>query len=214
MNHDRFVHVDAAYLFDALEPDERAEYESHLATCAECRAALDQLGPVMQLLDASDEQVLDPPAPPVTLLPGLLAAARREVRRRRVRVAVGVAAAACVAVLGIVAFIDRAPLPPARAMSAVSASPVSATARLRPTDWGTEISVDCWYRAGTHPQPGYSYALRVRSRDGASYSLGTWRLGPHKHLTFTSGTSLSADRIDRISITDSEGTEILTLANR
>ncbi len=36
--------LDAAYLFGALDADERLAYEAHLATCRRCRASLAEAG--------------------------------------------------------------------------------------------------------------------------------------------------------------------------
>ncbi len=51
----------AAYLLDALDDRERAEFEAHLATCDRCRAELRWLQPAVDVLPASVEQI-DPPA--------------------------------------------------------------------------------------------------------------------------------------------------------
>ena len=51
----------AAYLLDALDAAERAEFEAHLAGCDRCRAELRWLQPAVDVLPASVEQLEPPP---------------------------------------------------------------------------------------------------------------------------------------------------------
>ena len=44
-------HDDAAYVLGALSPNERAAYESHLASCSFCREAVADLALVPDMLD-------------------------------------------------------------------------------------------------------------------------------------------------------------------
>lgn len=78
----------AAYLLGALDPEEAASLERHLATgCVECRAELRWLEPAVQLLPESVEQL----RPPRSLRKRILAEARQEAgpaaahRRARMR---------------------------------------------------------------------------------------------------------------------------------
>lgn len=50
----------AAYSLDALDPDERAEFEAHLATCAECQADVAEFGATAAFL--ADASLTAPPA--------------------------------------------------------------------------------------------------------------------------------------------------------
>jgi anti-sigma factor RsiW len=111
----------AVYALDALDDDERAAFEQHLADCATCRAELAELRVVTEELAVELSE-----APPARLRADVLAQVARTPqesdagsaseperdrvvvnladRRRRpalwVAVAVGVAAAAIIAVLG------------------------------------------------------------------------------------------------------------------
>jgi hypothetical protein len=51
-----------AYLLGALPDAERAAFEAHLETCAECRDEVDRLRPAAELLPRSVEQVEPPPS--------------------------------------------------------------------------------------------------------------------------------------------------------
>lgn len=97
--------LSAPYALDALSGEDRARFESHLATCERCRDELAGL----QDASASLAFAVDGPEPPAELRERILAAAREEPSnvvplRRRSRVApvaVGVAVAACAAVVGL-----------------------------------------------------------------------------------------------------------------
>ena len=69
--HARVALALGAYAAGALEPEEAAEVEAHLATCAACRAEADQLGRAAAWLGAGQDL-----APPEHLRDAVLAAAR------------------------------------------------------------------------------------------------------------------------------------------
>ena len=93
----------AAYALDALDADERARYEAHLATCERCREELQGFWRV----GGSLAHAAGGPAPPPELRERILAAARAErqnvvpLRPRRSRVLPAVAAVAAVALLAV-----------------------------------------------------------------------------------------------------------------
>ena len=49
---DRYWHWAAVYVLGALDPGERGEYETHLAICAKCSAAVAEFSGLPQMLDA------------------------------------------------------------------------------------------------------------------------------------------------------------------
>ena len=76
MTDDPFLHDDAPYVLGALDPVERAAFEAHLETCAQCRARVAELrGPVAALALVREDVALgaEPLHDPVpdTLLPGI-----------------------------------------------------------------------------------------------------------------------------------------------
>lgn len=117
-SNDRYREWDAAYVLGALSPDERREYEAHIAECEECAAAVAGLAGMPGLLAAVDLDSVDldsvdlgsgtdssrhlvKPAP--DLLPRLVAAAHRERQRtRRAMAGLLVAVAALAATVGLV----------------------------------------------------------------------------------------------------------------
>jgi len=95
-----YATLDGAYVLGALSPTERAEFERHLGTCAECSRSVGELAGLPGLLAKAPADVLDQPAErepvPPTLLSGLIAEARKQDRRRSIRTAVLAAAAVAV----------------------------------------------------------------------------------------------------------------------
>jgi anti-sigma-K factor RskA len=70
-SHEAWRELAAAYSIDALDAGERAEFEAHLATCAECRALVTSFGPVATGLGLAGEAE----APPLALRAKTLARA-------------------------------------------------------------------------------------------------------------------------------------------
>ena len=57
------AHDDAAYVLGALSSAERAAYQEHLATCAECTQAVRRLSGLPGLLSRVSLDVLETPPP-------------------------------------------------------------------------------------------------------------------------------------------------------
>ncbi|HLU32961.1 MAG TPA: zf-HC2 domain-containing protein [Natronosporangium sp.] len=164
-----FAHTDGAYVLGALPPAERSAYESHLAECASCAAAVARLAPVPGLLGRADPVALRREAPSPPRLPRLLQAMtaerQRQRRTRRLRLAAAVAVTAVLAVVGTATALGlitgdpqppqaqstRAEVSPTEAMWPVEADvPVIARVGITPTDAGTEVLLYCAY---TSPPP-------------------------------------------------------------
>jgi anti-sigma factor RsiW len=107
--HDELRELLGVYALDAVEGDERAAIERHLATCPRCRAEVEEHREVAALLADPGADAppglwdriagsLDEAPPPLVLTP----LAPRAVRRRRwlPPAAIGIAAALLIAVLG------------------------------------------------------------------------------------------------------------------
>lgn len=214
MTQDAFAHLDAAYLLDALDPYERAEYEAHLRECEVCREQLELIRSTAGLLDLLDRDSLfaatgpdsAEPLPDSVLAHVLAAASDRRPWRRRALAGL-VAAAALVAgalVLGL-----NPTAPPALPMVALVSSPVNATVAMQSTSWGTQIELTCWYRDGATMPAGYRYALTVTDKDGDTYNLGDWQLEPGRRIVFRSGTALLPREIKQVTITGPDGTKLL-----
>lgn len=224
---DPFEHDDAAYVMGLLSDADRAAFEAHLTTCAACRERVAQLQPTAGVLatvsardlmdaleDAPPDLELSPPIPD-TLLPGLLR--RAGVRRRRQQwLSAGISGLAVASLVALVIAVwptsSSGTGGKAQALTALTATPLRATAAVTSTSWGTRISLDCdYYGAAAGSANGVSYALTVVAKDGSRHSLGTWTVAAGRHTKFTSGTALPDSSLRSIQITSSNGTPVLAL---
>lgn len=212
MNADPFRHDDGAYVLGALSPDERAAFEAHLATCADCRARVDEARAAAGLLAGlTPVDIADPGPMPDTLLPGLLRLAGRErVRRRLVTGSLAMVAAACITALVVVLWPGSSPSsPPAQALEPVRPSPVTATATLVSKAWGTEIELHCRY--SDNVERWEPYKLVVVDTRGGEHEAGSWTLAAGHEVDFTAGTAVPETDISRVEITLDDGSPILQL---
>ena len=101
------AHSDAAYVLGSLSPTDRLEFERHLPGCERCRRSVTELAGLPGLLGRVPREQVEAPLPfeplPETVLPALVAAVRREQRRKAVLVTLGAAAAVAVVALGATA---------------------------------------------------------------------------------------------------------------
>jgi Putative zinc-finger len=191
---DRYVTWDAAYVLGALSDEDRREYEAHLDSCPQCRAAADELRGIPDLLgtiDAAEVHEMGSDAenvvgqPPPHLLDSLLDTVR--VRRRRQRwlasAAVGIAAALLALGLAIVVRPETFGLqrgtPEASSeqleMSKVSDTPINATVAITGFGWGTRIDMACTYGDwGQRDAPPQNLAMVVVGHDGSRNQIATW----------------------------------------
>jgi anti-sigma-K factor RskA len=74
VGHDRWADAAGAYVLDAMAPDERAEFEGHLAGCDACRQEVDELRPAAEALPMASPPML----PPAALKDRVMAEVERE----------------------------------------------------------------------------------------------------------------------------------------
>jgi hypothetical protein len=241
--HERYAEWDGAYVVDALPPDEREEFERHLAICADCRRAVAELLPLPGLLgrvdDADRESLLagaPPASPPAGLERRLLDAARAESsepessrpasvvalpwwRRTRTRIAVGLAAAAAVALAVVVPLALRnepAPVPTASVtLTQTVPSPLSASVALTSTDWGTRIDMTCTYAEweGASSEARRAYGLFVVDHGGQEHLVSTWMAGPGETAQTTGSIDLPVDQLKTVQVRAADGKTVLLSAD-
>ena len=211
MSADPFATWDAAYVMGALSAADRAQYEAHLANCADCREAVAELVPAVGLLsrvhadDAARIGVGEADAAGPKLLS--IARARKRSRRRALWTGVGIAAALAVAVP--VTIVALAPRPAVEvALQGAATVPVSATVSLTPVAWGTKIDMACLYGADA-PDAGWTYVLTVVDRDGTTTDLSTWKAQPGRTATLSAGTAAALTDIRTVEIRTATGDVIL-----
>jgi hypothetical protein len=231
-------HLDGSYVLGALAPAERQEFERHLAGCAECSAAVRQLAGLPGLLARVDSDVLTTPAheeqPPDTLLPALVREVRRSRRRRSYLMAAGAAAATVTVALGSLALAGdlgndgarvadprpglsgpATPGPAAgREMVAVGQGAVRANVAFESVPWGTRLSLTCTYTAAGDPyagDQGASYSLVVRTHDGRTEQVATWRALPGRTMTLDAATASRRGDIASVEVRTAGGQPVLKL---
>lgn len=222
---------DAAYVLGSLSAAERREFETHLADCAPCRAAVADLSGVPALLSQlSREDVAEidesfslegkagigPATPPVSpnLLPSLLNAVRR--RRRRTRVVAWVASAAAAAVLAIGVFVGLRGAAAPEQQVTVSAQPMAqvgthllaSTVSVTGQHWGTFINLQCVCLAPPDA-PHDTLAMVVVGRDGSQTRLATWVAAPGHTATPAASTSMSVDQIAAVQVVSANTGQVL-----
>jgi predicted anti-sigma-YlaC factor YlaD len=227
MMTDQFTLYDAAYVLGALSPTDRREFEDHLQTCEACANAVGELAglPGRMSRMSIDQLTAEPEPVPETLLPSLARAVRRRRARRRFAVAmVGISAG--LVVLGAVA-ISRPDSPaqppvtspsqtsgtPNLALTAVVPSPITASARLVDTAWGTRVELTCIYHAsGLSPARKLPYALVLVDRHGATEQLTTWKSLPNSKLVVMGASARGRGEIGAVEVQTLDGRTILRLS--
>jgi hypothetical protein len=203
---DLFAHDDAAYVFGALDDAERAEFEAHLLGCPECTARVREASAMADLLALVPADAYGPAGP----RPARPRSAAR--LRRWHRAGIGVLAAACLAVLAVLA------LPAGtsheneqrQAMAPVAATSLRASAALVDRPWGTAIDVKC-HDEGVYPQR-VDFTLMVIGRHAERSPAGSWHSDPGSATEFTGGTALPRSGIAAVQVlADSRPVLVLTL---
>ena len=226
-----FEHLDGSYVLGALAPGERQEFEHHMAGCAQGARAVQELAGMPGLLARVDAETLEesPELPvPDTLLPALVREARRVGRRRTVTTALLSAAAVTVTAgalvaTGVVGAGNHSDAPasaissiaaPTRDMTPVVAGPVRASLGFAAVPWGTRIDMVCTYDAaylaGEHHPPG-TYVMVVRTRDGRTEQVASWRALPGRTMRLSAATDAGPADIASVEVRTSAGAPVLRL---
>jgi anti-sigma-K factor RskA len=213
----------AAHAFAALEPDEQAAVDTHLAGCADCRRLHSQLTALPTLLDLAGSADVRIASPPPLLEASVLAAlpaddgqasgwrprfARRSFGRGGLRaprgkgVRVLVPALAAILVLLAVAVSHwsvSSPRPTTlRLVSSALAPGSRAVAVLRPRPWGTEVELRARHLTPTHGTQIYEMWF-VSSR--GRVSAGTFTVGREGRVTVTLACAAHADQYRMLGVT-------------
>lgn len=224
-----FAEHDGAFVLGALAPSEHLAFEQHLSGCAECSRSVRMLAGLPGLLSRVDRSVLedpelDEPVPP-TLLPALLHAVRRNRRRRQVLVGAAAAAFVLAVVPGTLVVRDAvggstpaaapaAPVPLGRSMAPVGDAPVHARLAFESVTWGTRLDLTCTYAPRTEPYRmprSVKYGLFVRTRDGRTQQVGTWRAVGGRTMRLTAATAATQRSISSVEVRTADGRPVLEL---
>lgn len=231
-----FAHHDAAYVLGSLSPGERLDFERHLADCGECARSVRVLAGLPGLLDRVDPEVLehpsaDPPVP-VGLLPAMTREVLRATRRRTAAVAGLAAAVTAAAALSATMVAGRtndllsggagSSTPTSstrsdvetRVMAPLGDVPVQATLGLEQVRWGTRMLLTSTYE----PQlvdpdlpAEVDFLLFVRTRDGRSEQVGSWRSVGGTTMQMPAATSAVRADIAAVEVRTTGGRVVLRL---
>lgn len=201
-----------AYLLGALEPDERAEVESHLASCPDCRAELAELAGLPGLLARLGPEEAQPvPAEPGSpALDGALAAIARRRRRGRRRWIAGAVAAVLLIGGGAGAAVWLGQPPAVVAEATVSATNpdtgVSATATLDGRAFGTVIELQL-----RGVEAGQRCLLVAVGERGRREIASTWKAGYSGVIDVPGTTGISPERLAALRVVTADGDRLVTL---
>jgi hypothetical protein len=231
-----FAHDDGAYVLGSLSPGERLDFERHLPDCDECARSVRALAGLPGLLDRVDPAVLEHPSPDPAVPSALLSSLTGEVvraRRRRTLAIAGLAATvATIAALSAPMVASRMDDSPSgstgssaptsstnddvetRAMSPLGDVPVEATLGLEQVRWGTRMLLTCTYEPQSveYELPAeVDYLLFVRTRDGRSEQVGSWRSVGGTTMQVPAATSVVRADIAAVEVRTVDGRVVLRL---
>ncbi len=229
---DRYLTWDAAYILGSLSSGERHEYETHLATCPRCRAAVAELSGIPALLaqlDPEEVEALDdaqPEPPPLRpeIRDSLVDTVRWRRRRSRWVTSAAVAMAAALLAVGLVIAIRpetvglQSGTPQASApsleMTKVAETPINASIAMTGYGWGTRIDMACTYGDwGRRDAPPQSLGMVVVGRDGSHTEVATW-LGLSGATALPSATTpMQMNEIAAVQLVSSDSGEVLLEKN-
>lgn len=223
-DHERLSTWDGAYVLGALCASDRAEFEAHLAVCAECRAAVAEIAPTAGLLSrlsadrARAVGATTGPAPIAAPDPTLRGRVVQAARRRRTRRAAVWTLAASIALVAVavpsaIAVTNAVSSSPGTvyALDDVDGAPIEASVKLTSVPWGTRIDLVCEYTGEVLDAPpgGWPYALAITDDSGATSVLSTWRAGPGSTTELSAGTDLAAGNIGSVEIRTVDGDRVV-----
>jgi hypothetical protein len=222
----------AAYVIGSLSPAERLEFEEHLGECDDCTRAIRELAGLPGLLGRVEPSVLEHPEVdrpvPDTLLPTL----SREVRiarRRRTLIAAGAAVAVVAVLVPVLASQlgtpDRqqpgnpddssdSPSLVSEPMRPVGDVPLKASVSMESVTWGTRLGLTSTYdrwAMGRRLPPSMDYTLCVRTWDGRTEEVGSWRSVDGMTMEVSGATSATRDDISSVQVRAPDGRVVLRL---
>ena len=196
--HDELRSMLSFYLVDGLGPAEEAEVGAHLEACGGCRAALDELAPVVELLlrhrpperqpgggDGSGEQ------------------ARPRARRRAGWAVAGVAGLAATAA-GLVLAFGGGPGWPVRLLYPAAGRVGAGSVALAGRPWGTQLTL---HLEDLPRAP--AYVAWVTGPHGR-VAIGGWGPTPTRSAVVELATAVQRPQLRQIVVTTADGAVVLT----
>lgn len=228
-------HTDvASYVLGLLDEEEMSRFEEHMLTCERCAAEADELmslPPLLEPLVSRDGAFSEPPAtavPSESLLPGLLADAAADRKRRR-RSVLALAAALALVIAGPivgVALGHQGSTPTTDSVAADlvmvgeqhtafdAATGVRATIGLDQRSWGTHVAIEL---TGVHGP--LKCALIAVSKTGETQVVTNWIVpspgygvpGHEQPLFVHGGAAMTTSDIDHFVVRTLDGQTLITV---
>lgn len=225
-DHDETRRLLGGYLLGGLDEADTDRVDAHLRDCDECRAELERLSPVPELLQRLPEtqRVTEAGAAPLPLtgsakptaerIEGLLRKMRAERSRDRRLARVRWLAAAAVVViaaavgLGVITNRDRNQtpqvLPSPQLVTAqfesAEGSGLSGEALLTPKTWGVSVSLDVQRLPGRGP-----YVCQVKNRGGETEQAAIWGPTPSGSAKVIGASSIQLRDVRSVAVADKQG---------
>ncbi|RSM62113.1 hypothetical protein DMB66_22775 [Actinoplanes sp. ATCC 53533] len=218
--HEELRRLLGGYLLGGLDDADTDRLDEHLLGCDECRAELDRLAPVPDLLQSLErEQPVaagsrPSPARIESLLARMRAEQARENRRGLGRRLAAVAAAVLVVAAGVGVVIARDEDPPAVTPPAAAPSQPAVTAVFEAEDgsglagqavltgktWGVSIDLTVSKLRGRGP-----FVCRVRNADGTVEQAAIWGPTPSGNAKVTGASSIQLRNVSAVAVADNDG---------
>ena len=227
-DHDQLRRLLGGYLLGGLDDADTDRLDAHLRDCDECRAELDRLGPVPELLrslrDAAPAAVSAGSRPTPARIEGLLARMRAERSRERRRgLGRRLAAVAAVVLLvaggvGVIVSRDQDPPagPPVAAPSRPAATPsqpvvtavfqaadgsgLTGQAVLTGKTWGVSVDLNVEKLPGRGP-----FVCQVGRTDGTQEQAAIWGPTPSGRARVTGASSIQLRNVSTVAVADHDG---------
>jgi predicted anti-sigma-YlaC factor YlaD len=220
--HDELRRLLGGYLLGGLDDADTERLDDHLVTCDECRAELDQLAPVPELLRTLPQPalVVPPGARPTpdrieTLLGRMRGERARERRRstvRRLALAAAVVLIAAVSGVLVLTHDNGTVTPPPLAQSSpaqprvvaafhsATGSGLTGEAVLTGKTWGVSVDLAVQQLAGSGP-----FVCHVRNRGGKVEQAAIWGPTPSGNAKVTGASSIQLTSVAEVEVTDAAG---------
>ncbi len=209
-SHVRYREWAAAYVLGALDPHERAEFETHLGSCPECRQEVTAFAPIPGLLAKVDPtEGTEEPLPEHVVVAATVEAAAEITRLRRSRRIWQVTAAAAIVALVLVGGVllgrDDGGTPQ---VDYAVRSELGVTGEMTVVAVGSESAVSVTLD-GLPERDAYTlWAVRP---DGTTVEVFTW--AGDAHAEFARTISLPPGDVDHLAVTSAESTgDLLAVA--
>lgn len=207
-DHQQYREWSAAYVLGSLDADERAEFQTHLTSCEECRQDVVSLAPLPGLLSRVESEEEAAPARIAELASRTMRSEWGGLRqsRRRWRWAAAVAAAAAVFTL-LLPLIPQVGQEEGTALVFAPESVASGTVLIVEKAWGTAAQIELKDLPDSD-----KYVAWAVSKDGRWEQMAIWGPTPDANARVAGASSVATGDLSAVVITSGDQTNTLAIA--